>query len=99
MSPLTLLTGVRAGGDSVEIFPWKIPLTFCGRFAVCPELICTLLFTSVLKENEVLFMRGTIYVVMFEFSHEISGCQQYSKYKGYAKSLEFDGDFRDPTPV
>ncbi|XP_048248208.1 poly(ADP-ribose) glycohydrolase-like [Haliotis rufescens] len=53
------------------------------RFLICPEMIITRLFTEVLDKNESLIMLG---------------CEQFSKYEGYADSFTWDGDFQDQTP-
>jgi len=50
------------------------------RFTVCPELIASMLFTEALSDNEVLV---------------IVGVEQFSKYKGYADTFTFDGQFQD----
>ncbi|XP_065199713.1 poly(ADP-ribose) glycohydrolase-like [Planococcus citri] len=53
------------------------------RFVICPELILSRLFTECLEDNEALI---------------ITGCERFSKYKGYGKSFEWDGDYIDGTP-
>ncbi len=50
-------------------------------FAVSPELICSLLFTEQMQDNEVVF---------------ISGTDRFSNYRGYGSDFEFVGDFVDP---
>ena len=52
------------------------------RFLICPELIISRLFTEELDANESLLMIGS---------------EQYSKYKGYAATFEWNGDFIDRT--
>ena len=52
------------------------------RFMICPEMILSRLFTEVLEKDECLIM---------------TGCERFSKYKGYADSFEWDGDYEDPT--
>jgi len=52
------------------------------RFAVNPELIATCLLSAVMKDNEVLIMKGS---------------EQFSKYAGYGPTLKYDGDFKDDT--
>lgn len=51
-------------------------------FAVCPELICAMVFCPRMLRYECIF---------------ISGCERFSGYKGYAFSLEYAGDFQDKT--
>lgn len=51
------------------------------RFAICPELIVSRLFCPVMHSNEAII---------------ITGAEQFSKYKGYARTLAFDGDYVDP---
>lgn len=53
------------------------------RFMICPELLCSRLFTEVLDDNECLI---------------IMGCQQYNGYTGYASTFQWNGDFVDSTP-
>ncbi|CAF0994283.1 unnamed protein product [Adineta steineri] len=53
------------------------------RFSICPEMLVSLLVCEVMEDNECIFLIG---------------CEQYSSYKGYANSFQFDGDYRDPTP-
>lgn len=53
-------------------------------FSICPELIVSILFTEQLLDNEVLIITGT---------------EQFSKYKGYGHSFEFDGSFDDRMPL
>lgn len=54
------------------------------RFTVCPELLVSLLFMEAMEENEAII---------------ISGFEQFSTTCGYAASLEFAGDHRDPAQV
>lgn len=49
------------------------------RFLICPELIVSRLFSEKLDDNEVLI---------------VSGFERYSKYKGYASTFNFDGDYQ-----
>lgn len=52
------------------------------RFAICPELIISRLFTEKLLDNEVLI---------------ISGCEQFNTYSGYANTFCWESDFTDNT--
>jgi len=54
------------------------------RFAICPELIASMLFTERLGDTECLIVYG----------HE-----RYSNYRGYASSFEFAGNHSDDTPL
>ena len=54
------------------------------RFMVCPELLVSLLFMEAMQENEAI---------------HISGFEQFAATCGYAASLEFVGDHRDPAEV
>ncbi|XP_070186589.1 poly(ADP-ribose) glycohydrolase-like isoform X2 [Littorina saxatilis] len=53
------------------------------RFLICPEMIVTRLFTEALGDQDSLIM---------------TGCEQFSKYNGYADSFRFQGNFQDETP-
>ncbi|XP_025114398.1 LOW QUALITY PROTEIN: poly(ADP-ribose) glycohydrolase-like [Pomacea canaliculata] len=53
------------------------------RFLICPEMIVARLFTEVLEPLECLVM---------------TGCEQFSKYTGYADTFQWAGDFVDTTP-
>ncbi len=53
------------------------------RFCINPELIIARLLAQQLLDEEVLIIKGT---------------EQYSTYKGYAKSFEWAGDYKDETP-
>lgn len=53
------------------------------RFMICPELLCSRLFTEVLDDNECLL---------------IMGCERFSKYTGYASTFTWTGDYLDLTP-
>lgn len=53
------------------------------RFAICPELICSRLFTENLWTNECL---------------TIMGFERFNDYKGYGSSFEWNGDYTDETP-
>ncbi|KAL5004025.1 hypothetical protein ScPMuIL_017481 [Solemya velum] len=52
------------------------------KFSVCPELIVSLLFMECMKPNEAIV---------------IQGYEHFSKIEGYAASLEFAGDYQDPS--
>lgn len=52
------------------------------RFMICPELICSRLFTEYLLDNE---------------SVTIMGAERFSNYKGYRFSYEWTGDHKDNT--
>lgn len=52
-------------------------------FMICPELLCSRLFTERLEDNECV---------------TIMGFERFSDYKGYRFSLEYTGDFKDDTP-
>lgn len=54
------------------------------RFVLCPELICTRLFTHYLEKSEALI---------------ITGCEQYNIGTGYASSFSWSGSFTDKTPM
>lgn len=51
------------------------------RFSICPELLSSMLFMESMANNEAVI---------------IQGFEQFSSYYGYADSLEFNGDFKDP---
>ncbi|CAF0733884.1 unnamed protein product [Adineta steineri] len=53
------------------------------RFSICPEMLVSLLVCEVMEDNECIFLIG---------------CEQYSSYRGYAHSFQFDGDYKDTTP-
>jgi poly(ADP-ribose) glycohydrolase len=53
------------------------------RFAICPELLISRLFTEQLLNNEAVI---------------ISGCEQFNSYTGYANDFEWTGDYKDTTP-
>lgn len=53
------------------------------RFAICPEMIVSRLFTEELNDTEALVMIG---------------CEQFSQYSGYSVNFQFSGDFIDETP-
>lgn len=55
------------------------------RFAICPELISAMLICPEPQLSDEAII--------------ILGAKQYSKYKGYAFQLQFDGNFIDPTPL
>jgi poly(ADP-ribose) glycohydrolase len=50
------------------------------RFSICPEFLISILFLEVLESNEAAYLIGA---------------EQYSKYKGYASTISFDGDHSD----
>ncbi|XP_064649413.1 poly(ADP-ribose) glycohydrolase-like [Lineus longissimus] len=52
------------------------------RFVVCPEMLLTRLFTEELDDNECLVM---------------TGCEQFSRYEGYADSFKWTGNYKDPS--
>jgi len=52
------------------------------RFAICPELIVSMLVCPRMDEDEAI---------------QIVGAEQFSAYGGYSHSLKFDGDYRDTT--
>lgn len=53
------------------------------RFAICPELICAMIFCEVMAPEE---------------SIQILGAEQFSSYAGYGFSLKYAGDYHDPSP-
>ncbi|KAG0025902.1 hypothetical protein BGZ81_006769 [Podila clonocystis] len=53
------------------------------RFAICPELIISRLFTQQLQDNEALLIKGA---------------ERYSNYNGYARTFEWHSDHVDETP-
>lgn len=53
------------------------------RFAICPELCAAMLVCPIMLENEAI---------------TIVGGEQFCTYTGYARSLAFGGDYRDPSP-
>jgi poly(ADP-ribose) glycohydrolase len=53
------------------------------RFAICPEMIVSRLFTEELAENECLF---------------INGAERFSNYTGYGRTFRWDSNFKDPAP-
>ena len=54
------------------------------RFAVCPELIASRLFTEFLEDNEVMVAYGP---------------ERFSSSKGYMQTFKYDGDFQDDTKL
>uniref|UniRef100_T1INV1 poly(ADP-ribose) glycohydrolase n=1 Tax=Strigamia maritima TaxID=126957 RepID=T1INV1_STRMM len=52
------------------------------RFVICPELIVSRLFTEVIRDDECVV---------------ITGCERFSRYKGYADDFVWDGNFVDKT--
>lgn len=54
------------------------------RFVICPELLCSRLFTEALLDNECLY---------------ILGCERFSYYNGYASTFQWTGDYIDQTPL
>ncbi|KAK3812526.1 MAG: hypothetical protein JOS17DRAFT_762503 [Linnemannia elongata] len=53
------------------------------RFAICPELIISRLFTQTLQSNEALLMKGA---------------ERFSNYNGYAQTFEWHSNHIDNTP-
>lgn len=53
------------------------------RFVICPELLCSRLFTEALLDNECLL---------------VLGCERFSYYNGYASTFQWTGDYVDQTP-
>lgn len=53
------------------------------RFVICPELLCSRLFTEQLDANESLI---------------IMGCERFNSYRGYASSFKWTGGYVDKTP-
>lgn len=53
------------------------------RFAICPELIISRLFTQTLQSNEALLMKGA---------------ERFSNYNGYAQTFEWHSNHIDTTP-
>ena len=51
------------------------------RFSVCPLATVALLLCPMMEDHEAII---------------ITGCEQFSSYKGYAFSLRFGGDYIDP---
>lgn len=54
------------------------------RFVICPELLCSRLFTEQLDLNESLI---------------IMGCERFNSYHGYASSFKWTGGYEDETPT
>lgn len=54
------------------------------RFVICPELLCSRLFTEYLADNECMV---------------IMGFERFSCYAGYATTFEWTGDYNDDTPM
>lgn len=54
------------------------------RFVLCPELIISRLFTQVLEKTDALI---------------VTGCEQFSRGRGYASTFCWEGPFEDTTPV
>jgi len=53
------------------------------RFAICPELCAAMLVCPIMLDNEAI---------------TIVGGEQFCSYNGYARSLTFGADYRDPSP-
>ncbi len=53
------------------------------RFAICPELLVSMLLADVMRDDEAIV---------------IAGHERFSNYRGYARTLEFAGNHVDPTP-
>lgn len=54
------------------------------RFVICPELLCSRLFTEYLDDNECV---------------TIMGVERFNYYNGYASTFEWIGDCKDQTPL
>lgn len=54
------------------------------RFVICPELLCSRLFTESLSDTECMV---------------IMGCERFNEYTGYASGFEWSSDYQDQTPV
>lgn len=54
------------------------------RFVICPELLCSRLFTEYLADNECI---------------TIMGVERFNYYNGYASTFEWIGDCKDQTPL
>ena len=54
------------------------------RFAVCPETLVSLAINTFMAPNEAIVIRGA---------------EQFAAYSGYGRSLSFDGDHKDDTPL
>lgn len=54
------------------------------RFVICPELLCSRLFTECLADNEAV---------------TIMGCERFNDYTGYSFSFEWTGNYKDETPM
>lgn len=52
------------------------------RFAICPEMLVSLIVCEMLQANECVFLIG---------------CEQYSVYEGYSDSFKFAGSYEDNT--
>eukprot|EP00427_Karlodinium_veneficum_P013505 CAMPEP_0169071340 /NCGR_PEP_ID=MMETSP1015-20121227/5605_1 /TAXON_ID=342587 /ORGANISM="Karlodinium micrum, Strain CCMP2283" /LENGTH=449 /DNA_ID=CAMNT_0009130415 /DNA_START=159 /DNA_END=1508 /DNA_ORIENTATION=- len=52
------------------------------RFAICPELLCSLLLCPKMEDEEAV---------------QIVGAEQFSAYHGYSYSMTYAGDYRDTT--
>jgi len=52
------------------------------RFAICPEMLISLLLCEKMEENECIFLIG---------------CEQFSAYTGYSDTFRFERDYIDPT--
>lgn len=53
------------------------------RFVICPELLCSRLFTEYLADNECM---------------TIMGIERFNYYDGYASTFKWTGDYEDRTP-
>mmetsp|Transcript_98611 Transcript_98611/g.234899 ORF Transcript_98611/g.234899 Transcript_98611/m.234899 type:complete len:443 (+) Transcript_98611:1-1329(+) len=53
------------------------------RFSICPELCAAMVVCPYMLDNEAI---------------TIVGGEQFCSYKGYGRSLEFDANYRDPSP-
>ena len=54
------------------------------RFCICPELVVSMLINDVMEDNEAIV---------------ITGHERFSSYYGYATTLNYGGDFQDPSEV
>ena len=54
------------------------------RFIISPELICSLLFTAEMKDNECIIVKGS---------------ERYCNYSGYSSSFDFNGPYHDNSSI
>ncbi|CAF1396985.1 unnamed protein product, partial [Adineta ricciae] len=50
------------------------------RFAICPEMIVSILVCEAMDDDECIFLIG---------------CERYSSYRGYSKTFQYDTDYQD----